>query len=302
MKVLYALDKGSNCWYMNDVLTHLAALGQIEYTSIKLINYIKPEFDQSGFDVLIYQTFPDESVKGKFNKALIELSDELFLEFEGKKFLLDSFDDCNKNGYKRFLEKFPRIKVCATKSYKKKHNTVFALPAFDMNSWFIPESTINFSKKIPRIVPIHCAFKLDHRYPHTIRNEIKAKLIDKFLDYTDFHRVPLLEYIYFLRNVRISVGGPGYGQCSHAAYHALQAGACLLHHESIDELQLLPHVDLEPGVDYVSFTMDSFDKTLQFLLDHPNVAEAIGRAGQKKFYEGIDLNKSCEKFMGIFNS
>jgi len=299
MKVLYALDKGSNCWYMNEVLTHLQGLGKIEYTSIKLINYVKPEFDQSGFDVLVYQTFPDESVKGKFNKALIELSDELFLEFEGKKFLLDSFDDCNKNGFKRFNDSYPRIKVCATKSYQKKYNTVFALPAFDMNSWFIPQPP----KPFPKTVPIHCAFKIDQRYPHTIRNEIKGKLICKFLDYTDFHRVPVLEYVhYFLQTVRISVGGPGYGQCSHAAWHTLQAGACLFHHESIDELQMLPHVDLEPGVDYVSFTMDSFDKTLQFLIDHPNVAEAIGRSGQKKFYEGIDLNKSCDQFMEIFNS
>jgi hypothetical protein len=296
MKVLYALDKGSNCWYMNDVLTHLAALGRIEYTSVKLINYIKPEFDQSEFDVLVYQTYPDESVKGKFNKELIRLADNLYLEFEGKKFLLDSFDDCSRNGYKRFSDSSPRIKVCATKSYQNKYNTVFVLPPFDMANWFYKDTPAVY----PKTIPIHCAFKIDQRYPHTIRNEIKAKLINKFLDCTDFHRVPLLDYIYFLRNVRISVGGPGYGQCSHAAWHTLQAGACLLHHESIDELQMLPHTDLEPGMDYVSFTMDSFDKTLQFLLDHPNVAEAIGRAGQKKFYEGIDLNKSCEQFMEIF--
>ena len=60
MKVLYALDKGSNCWYMDAILTQLAALGQIEYTSIKLVNYVKPEFDQTQFDVLVYQTYPDE--------------------------------------------------------------------------------------------------------------------------------------------------------------------------------------------------------------------------------------------------
>ena len=299
MKVLYALDKGSNCWYMDAILTQLAALGQIEYTSIKLVNYVKPEFDQTQFDVLVYQTYPDESVKGKFNRALIQLGDDLFLEFEGKKFLLDSFDDCSKNGYKRFQDSYPRIKVCATRSYKNKFNTVFALPAFDMRNWFIPEQIgvpIIFNKNIP----IHCAFKTDQRYPHTIRNEIKGALINGFLDYTDFHRVPLLDYIYFLRNVRISVGGPGYGQCSHAAYHALQAGACLFHHESIEDLQLLPHVDLEPGVDYVSFTMLSFEKTLRFLVEHPNVAEAIGRSGQEKFYKGIDLDKSCVQMLEIF--
>jgi hypothetical protein len=297
MKVLYALDKGSNCWYMDAILSHLAGLGKIEYTSIKLVNYVKPEFDQSEFDVLVYQTYPDESVKGKFNKELIRLGDDQFLEFTGKKFLLDSFDDCSKNGYKRFPDTYPRIKVCATQSYRNRFNTVFALPAFDMNGWFITQTEANFRAKT---VPIHCAFKLDPRYPHTIRNEIKAHLISTFLDYTDFHRVPLLEYIYFLRNVRISIGGPGYGQCSHAAYHALQAGACLFHHESIEELKMLPHADLEPGVDYVSFTMFTFDKTLRFLLDHPNVADAIGRSGQEKFYKGIDLDKSCEQMLEIF--
>jgi hypothetical protein len=297
MKVLYAFDKGSNCWYMDAMLNHLQGIGQIEYTSIKLINYIKPEFDQEVFDVLVYQTFPDESVKGKFNKALIKLGDDLFLEFKGPKFLLDSFDDCSKNGYKRFADASPRIKVCATKSYQKKYKTVFIMPAFDMLSWFIPKSSPYL-----KTIPIHCAFKIDQRYPHTIRNEIKAHLVDKFLAYTDFHRVPISEYVRFLQTVRISVGGPGYGQCSHAAYLALQAGACLFHHESIEELQLLPHVDLEPGVDYVSFTMDSFDKTLQFLIDHPNVAESVGRSGQEKFYKGIDLYHSCRHLMEIFNS
>lgn len=297
MKVLYVLDKGSNCWYVDAMLTHLQGLGQIEYTSIKLINYTKPEFDQDGFDVLVYQTFPDESVKGKFNKALIELGDELFLEFKGNKFLLDSFDDCSRNGYKRFPNSAPRIKVCATKSYQKKYNTAFIIPAFDMTSWFLPKDT---GYQLPRTVPIHCAFKIDQRYPHTIRNQIKTALTDKFLNYTDFHRVPIGEYVHFLKSVRISVGGPGYGQCSHAAYLALQAGTCLFHHESIEELQLLPHVDLEPSVDYVSFTMDSFGKTLQFLIEHPNVAEAIGKSGQKKFYDGIDLDKSCRQLLEIF--
>jgi len=298
MKVLYSFDKGSNCWYIDAMLTHLQGLGKIEYTSIKLINYTKPEFDQNEFDVLVYQTFPDESVKGKFNKALIQLGDELYLDFKGPKFLLDSFDDCSRNGYKRFADTTPRIKVCATKSYQKKYKTVFIIPAFDMNSWFIPES----SPYITKTVPIHCAFKIDQRYPHTIRPDIKRHLIAKFLDYADFHRVPISEYVRFLQTVRISVGGPGYGQCSHAAYLALQAGTCLFHHESIEELQLLPHVDLEPGVDYVSFTMDSFDKTLQFLIDHPNVAESVGRSGREKFYKGIDLDHSCRHLMEIFNS
>jgi hypothetical protein len=298
MKVLFVIDKGSNCWYMDDVLKHLAALGQIEYTPTKLINYVDPNFDQNEFGVLIYQTFPDESVKGKFNRELIKMGDELYLKFEGNRFLLDSFDDCTKNGYKRFPDSFPRIKVCASESYKKKYNTVFALPAFNMEGWFVPEP--KFLTK--RIIPVHCAFKLDHRYPHTIRQETKATLIAKFLDYTDFHRVPLFEYIGFLQNVRISVGCPGYGQCSHAAYHALQAGTCLLHHKSLDELKLLPHVDLKAGEDYVSFTMDTFDTTLQFLLDHPNVVEAIGRAGQKKFYEGIDLDKSSKQILEVFKN
>jgi len=296
MNVLYVTDKGSNCWYMANILDELEDAGCITHQWIKLTEYLKT--DQSDFDVLVYQTFPSEEHKSKFNKGLIKQSDELFVKFKGKRFLLDSFDCCDRNGYTRFPSGWPRIKVCATESYKSAHNCVFALPAFSMN-WFIEkEKFLN----LPRYTPIHCAFKIDPRYPHRIRNAIKDELLTDFLDFTAFNKVPFDDYLFFLNLVKISVVGPGYGQTSHSSYHTLQAGACLFHHESIKEIKLLPHVDLIPDVDYVWFDMNNFTQKLQYLLDNPDLTKTIGESGQIKFFEGINIDKSCEQMLEIFRA
>jgi hypothetical protein len=295
MKVLYSYDKGSNCFYMEDMLDQLDKLGWIECKTVRLIEYVN-EVDQNDYDVLIYQTFPNESQTGKFNVALSRQGDTKYHNFKGKKFLLDSFDDCSMNGYTRFPDSEPRIKVCATDSYRERYNCVFIIPAFHMRTWFHPKKEM---RGLERNIKIHCAFNTAAAYPHTIRQEIMAKLKADYADITSFDRIPIEDYPLFLRQVRISVGAPGYGQCSHAAYSVLQAGACLLHHESINEIKLLPHVDLTPGIDYISFTMDTFERDLQYLLKNSSMVKTVGRAGQESFYNGIDLDKSCSQFLEL---
>jgi hypothetical protein len=287
------------------MLTRLLERKDIEqYSTVRLVNY--PHFNHDPFDVLVYQTFPDENHKGKFNKSLIEQADAKLGTFKGKVLLLDSFDNANGNGYTRFPSKIPRIKVCGGSKYQQGHNCVFVLPAFNLEDWYKPE--LNTYKNFLTLysntsyVPVHCAFKTDANYPHTIRKEIIEKLKTSFLFQTAFCRVPLPDYLYFLNHVKISVVAPGFGQTSHSAYHTLQAGACLFHHKSLLEIELFNGPILEDGIDFVSFDMNNFEEKLRFLLDNPEETAKIGRNGQKQFVHGINLNLNCDYFIRVLKN
>ena len=191
----------------------------------------------------------------------------------------------------------------------QKFDVVFALPGFSL-SWMIPNTDGPSYDK--RSIKVHCAYGLKGGaagYPHNIRNEIMDRVKNNFSKETLFESIPTKQYFNFLKTVQISVVAPGHGETSHSAYHNLQAGVCLFHWSaeghigkpttSLEDIKLLPNVDLIPEQDYVSFTMKNLDEKLRYLIDNPKIAEKIGKSGQAKFYKGIDLDASCEQMIKV---
>jgi hypothetical protein len=309
MHILFVYDRGSNCWYMGQMLNRLSKFG-VTYKKVNLNEYM--DIKQDKFDTIIYQTFPEETWAPKFNKDLIEKTDVKFSQFKGKRFLLDSFDCCNENAFTRnpsLFDSIPRIKAAAGRLYKQKFDVVFALPGFSL-SWMIPNTDGPSYDK--RSIKVHCAYGLKGGaagYPHNIRNEIMDRVKNNFSKETLFESIPTKQYFNFLKTVQISVVAPGHGETSHSAYHNLQAGVCLFHWSaeghigkpttSLEDIKLLPNVDLIPEQDYVSFTMKNLDEKLRYLIDNPKIAEKIGKSGQAKFYKGIDLDASCEQMIKV---
>lgn len=82
---------------------------QATVQTIKLSEY--ETFDDSEFDCLIYNTFPDTSHPAKFRKELIEKTDKKFILFPGKALLFDSHSETDIDAYVRFDIKFPRVKT-----------------------------------------------------------------------------------------------------------------------------------------------------------------------------------------------
>jgi hypothetical protein len=248
--------------------------------------------DARDYNVLVYQTFPDSTNKGKFNIEVIKQLDAAFLKFKGFKILLDSFDMGGYNGYERFGTDYPRIKHVPNYNYLKRFDVVSILctTGWDQKRFLAS----NLCQK--RNIPIHCAFTVG-AYPHRRREHIMKILQDDFLEHTSFERVPVYEYGRFLQRVNVSVVAGGFGETSGSAYPALQSGALLFAHEKINDVKLFPFVDLVDNVDYASFNLENFSEKLDWVLSDSRRRNEIALSGQSKFFKGFDPERSAKEFL-----
>ena len=71
MKVIFAYDSGSNCNYLVRMLDlQIKLFSDFSYSFIRFPHYAR--FNQDGYDILIYQTFPAEDHSFKFNASMIK--------------------------------------------------------------------------------------------------------------------------------------------------------------------------------------------------------------------------------------
>jgi len=285
MKLLYVYDKGANCDYWNAMLRRMKEIYDFDYKTYQLKDYLT--FNGNGFDVMVYQTFPDESHRWKFEHDLVKETDKKFLSFDGYKILFDSRDGSNDNGFPRFGTDLPRIKHVGGEEYSKKFNVIFIIPG---NPYAIaPE------RKVDKNILVHYAPSMRAKYPHNIRREVLHILADSFFNESNFTRISKYAYLEFLQTVLVSVTVPGYGDTSAAAYYTLSAGTCLLVHEWVKRIKLFPHSDLIDGEDFVSFNTGNLEHRLRELLNNRDMAITIGESGRKKFIQGMDMDKSCKE-------
>jgi hypothetical protein len=288
MKLLYVYDKGANCQFWEAMLPRCEQLSpHFHYHVLRgLPAYL--DFDQSGFEALVYQTFPDEEHRFKFDRKMVAQTDAKFLSFPGIKILLDSRDVTDDNGLPRFGNWFPRIKHLSGPKYNAEYQVILSvLPeVFEV----LPKSSA------PRDVVVHCAFN-PNGYPHQIRPDIYAVLHKHFEDVTNFTRIDKWVYRKFLQSVQIAITAPGYGYTSTTAFHALNAEACLFVHEMVGRIDLLPYQQMIDGKDYVLFNLDNMEQKLRALLDDPVRARLIAKSGRAKFLAGIEMDPYCHKFL-----
>lgn len=296
IKLLYAYHAGANCKYFEKMLLLLryyrAMMSSEPSFSYKIVR--PPEFkmmDTEDYNVLVYQTFPDADNRKKFDPIAIKELDKIFLDFDGFKILLDSFDEGDCNGYKRFGTAYPRIKHVPSYNYIQKFNVVSTL----VTTGWSYNKFLSIPVEIPRTVRIHCAFTTGV-YPHQNREKIMEILKIKYHGLTSFLRIPVNYYDEYLRGVCISVVAGGFGETSGSAYPALQSGALLFVQEEISKVKLFPFVDLIDGEDYVSFNLKNFTEKLNWVLCNPKKRNRIRLSGQKKFFEGFDIERSANDF------
>ncbi len=247
--------------------------------------------DQDSFDILIYNTFPDENHSFKFDKELVRRMDEKFWDFKGVKVLADSFGWGDKDGFERMGEeglKLPRVKHLPSFSFLKKSNVILSCPVY-------VGDVIEDMPDGERDVIVHCAFHL-RGYPHNIRPRIMDVLRRDFSNVTNFDRISRRQYLDFLRRTLISVNAPGDGPCSDTFYYAIKSGALTFAEETMDNHKLLPKDTLIEGEHYVSFSLDTLSEKLRYLLDNPKECDRIRKSGHEKLKEGYDLEKTSKDF------
>lgn len=290
INLLFFYHAGANCQYF---VTMLKKLEKGDGFSYKIV---RPDgidcVDFSDYNVLVYQTFPDDRNRRKHNPVAVTELDKVLYQFRGLEILLDSFDMGDCNGFKRFGAALPRIKHVPSYEYLKKFDVVSIL----CTTGWVQRPLYIVPPEIQRTVEIHCAFTVGV-YPHKMREYILNKLREFYSSITYFDRISVERYNDFLRSVKISVVAGGFGETSGSAYPALRAGALLFAHEDIRKVKLLPYAELVDGEDYVSFNENNFVKKMGWILSEDGKRDRIRLSGQQKFIKGFDPERSAREFL-----
>ena len=280
-KILFVYDNSIGVGYLKQAIAEAAkqhVFGGVTFNTIKLSEY--PTFDDSGYDALIYNTFPDETHTHKFRRDLVSITDAKFKAFKGRKILLDSHDDGLADGFTR-LPGIERIKLTPPSGQEAPGNV---LPI----TFAVGYDAIN--PQLARSVPLaYCANLTGYR--HNIRQQVFEALVP-FKPYTK--RLPYPEYISLLQKTSIAVVAPGWGKACIGHLEALACGALLFAHESVQDIKLLPYADLVDGRDYISYNLDNIYEKLATALDgNPSRTAKIRKSGAKAFLSGYDPGRTA---------
>jgi len=281
MQILAVLRTlGYSTGYLVQVMDEIRKLG-VHARVVMQEEYL--EADQNAYDVLIYNSFPDETHPWKFDKKLIGQCDEKFNAFEGIKILFDTHDNGTVDGFARFNDYLtPRIKVNPSYEMMKKMNLVMVVP-------FMSPAMYNRPQK-ERPYRIVCAMRTK-RMPI-----VRQQVYEKIKHYNpDNQRLSLRRYAHRLRQTLINVVANGVVFAPRTYADTLAAGALLMAEENLKNIKIFPFADLEEGVDYVSYNLDNICEKLDFLLANPELIDKIRMSGHNKFVTGYNYSRSAEQ-------
>lgn len=259
----------------------------VERTNVHINDYHK--FDDSGYDFLIYNSFAGET-HPLFKREFVLPADEKFYAFKGRKLLLDTQDEGNRDGFERLSDRNQaRIKVTPGYQFMKEFNVVVP---FTFRSRYL-----NWFRNEPKdLKVIFCGTK-DFPFGHSIRLETDER-IKRFEPYTQRHGIRT--YGKLLRRSRICVCCPGSGTIGAAHTESLSARALMFSYETVNTVKLLPFADMVDGVNYVSFNMDNLEEKLEDLIKDDERVDRIALAGWEAFQVGYDPERSAKQIMKYF--
>lgn len=286
MKIQYCFSKGSNQKYFQKMLSLLEDKHTIIWNPLA-------EYTENLGDVLVYNTFPNETMGYKFKPWVIEKTDKLFLDFEGPKVLLDSHDNGNQNGFLRFGNLFPRIKCAPTKFYLNNYPVAFIVSINSGEEIYEDE----FDREI--VINFRCSiFSFSKpKYPHYIRESVKELLFKNFTNDLIVHgRIQREQYLQELRRTKVVIGCPGFGPSSDMYTDVLRTGALLFAHKSLDETKLFPYANLIEGKDYIGYTQFDFVDKLNWILSNGTILNKVRKSGRNKFRIGYNIERSARDF------
>lgn len=288
---------GANNRYLYDVLN---LLDKDDSYDVKVTKEKLPMFLENNppkADVLLYQTYPDEFNKGKFNQSMIEASDKIFRDFKGLKILVCSHDNGDIDSFSRFSDskKLPRIKTFPSKRFMNEYNVVL------ITTFSTPTGNQTYHDKYERDIKVSCKFRT-MKHHHKIREYVIESLRDSFADVIDFTLVKdKVRYREELQRTLIVVGAPGWGPHNGTYVEALKAGCLLFAHRTLNDYCFLPHQDLIDGEDFVSYDLYNIKNKLQRLLENPQKIERIRKSGRYAIKWGFDYRLTADKFYSYLN-
>lgn len=248
-----------------------------------------PWIDQDKYDVLIYNTFPDEGNTRKFDPELTARCDWKFHSFGGLQILLDTHDNGSKDGFTRFKDyNLPRIKANPSYDLMEKMNLIMTVPYFVYPEYCQPQAERPFN--------VLCAMRMRNMPPARRETLDRIRRFDPMTEW-----LPLAQHAERLCRTLINVVPTGIGDSSRSHTDTLAAGALLMAEEGIKGIKLLPHADLKDGESFVSYNLDNICDKLDSLLADRTRLDEIRHAGLEAFRKGYDLTKSADQLLGWLN-
>lgn len=282
ISVAYITEKGIAVPYLTACLQYLESQKHIALLPLRFTRFQTWKSAFNKADIVIYQFLRDIGHATQ---------DKMFLECDKKRILFDSQDGSTGDRYPNLASyKFPRIRNVPHESIIKSQNvvvsTTFPVRRVRRHS---PNRTIDLSFRVQ------------------LRNDTRKEILKLLERYTrtankDLYFAKNVKYPDYLTQVLISVNAPGNGEACIRHLLTLQAGACMLAHESINGIRLLPNAILVDGEDYVSFKIDNLYSKLDWLLSRPQEIKRISKNGQMKFQEGYSIEKTANKLLSVFRS
>jgi len=245
--------------------------------------------DQSQYNVLIYNTFANDKHRYKFDRKLTSACDDKFKQFTGFKILFDNHDDGAKDGFERLADcTIPRIKANPDYRVIEKFNVIMTIPFVAYPIYCEPQNERNCQ--------ILCSMRTEGMPP--TRQAVKDR-IKQFNPLTD-KLSPRLHAERLCRTL-INIVPTGNGSSSRTHTDTLSAGALLLAEEGIENIKLLPNIDLIENEHFVTFNLDSITNKLETLLNDRKEIDRIRENGHRAFIEGYNMiNTSNQLFKYLY--
>ena len=323
-KLLYVIDRSCNQKALSLILDQLNKSYNIKYDSISLSEYKSQGSSlQKNYDILIYQTFPHQNHKQKWDTRTIDITDNLFDKFNGLKIFHDSHDSGRVDAFSRFNNSsIPRIKAWPSYDYINKFKPILTtmggvgqlreqlkpyLNSVKIDKFLEWEKTWPNDKTnmgISYIVsygyhetwgadyPTYISQAPENKFirenTRDILQSYKKSPVDmKWKSQSNFHK--------HLKDTLVSITVPGWGEGCLRQYEGPLYGCLNLMHESIADIKLLAHSDLIDGEDFISFTLDSLEERLDYIFNNKEEINKIRFNGKLKLHQGFNLNKSAEQ-------
>lgn len=317
MKILFIRHKGCNLFFFDKVLKHISSKN-IKVKIVDLKRFSRDEFTCTEDWTIIYQTFPGEtSSERRFQREIIERADLKFLKLKNKnKILFDSHDNGEEDGFSRFrlnsanynikspplrkkaselgegfFLKMPRIKTTPSKNYLNKFNVI-------LHTTWVHDENIKIDFKKNRKHLIHY-WANDAHSILGIRKKLRIE-VDRLKNKLNIDTSKMPRYPKCLSDVVCEISCPGHGITrTRGDIDSLNQGCLLLLHEVGQDVHLIPHTELIPDEDFISYNLENIENKLKFIINNKDEVDRIRENGHKKLMN-FSWTKKCADILEAY--
>lgn len=334
MKILVIYDSGCNLPYFLKMIDILQ--GAHDITSFSLDTFIKnfKKIKESTFDVVFYQTFPDDrlfpkkymnaKLKNKKKKVIenlhfneIDYYPEYPLNLEENiynfKFNLKKI----KTTDKLFIELKSTLKILVDLHddsdqdgfsrfskihhplYQQEYTKLYRVKNVSSMKYFNMFNVISstcYNIEVQK-TPVHSERHIFFHYSVSLNNDFRVDLQNILLKskYKDIINFDKLKnYPNDLNNVFVEICAHGYGKVCIRDIYAMNYGCLLLLHESMKDVFILPRKMLIDNIECLYYNFENIESKFDYIINNTEECKKIAKNTELLFHTYYNHNESAK--------